>query len=358
MFPHHHHGHDHAGHHHHGSGHGHAEAGGYRGGGGRTGLWIRTGVAAAIFGALAAAASMVIVPAGEALVVTRLGDPIRVLTTPGLHLKLPAPLEATTAVDLRLRTTTSGFQDVGTRDGLRVLTQAYVAWQVADDPDRVRLFLRSVRNDPDEAARQIRTFLASALEVTLADFDLSALVNTDPGRLEYPRLEARLREQLAARALDVYGIDVRQVGLERLTLPATTLAATVARMRAEREIVATERTGQGQRQAAEIRAAADRDARQVGARAREEAAAIEAKARQEAAEIYARSYQANPRLYTMLRSLDTLQDVVGANTRLVLRTDAPPFRVFVEGPDGGGDGAGAGDAGRSDVVRSRSGAKP
>ena len=41
----------------------------------------------------------------------------------------------------------------------------------------------------------------------------------------------------------------------------------------------------------------------------------------------------------MLRSLDTLENVVGENTRLILRTDAPPFRVFVEGPDadaGGG----------------------
>ena len=302
--------------------------------------WLRFAVAATIVGALIAAACLVIVPAGEALVVTRLGDPVRVLTTPGLHAKLPVPFETTTTVDLRLRTTSSGFQDVGTRDGLRVLTQAYVAWQVADDPDRVRLYLRAVRNDPDEAARQLRTFLASALEVTLSDFDLAALINTDPKRLEYDRLENRLREQLAGRALDIYGVAVRQVGLERLTLPATTLAATVARMRAEREIVATERTGQGQRQAAEIRAAADRDARQVGARAREEAAAVEAEARQQAAEIYANSYRANPKLYTMLRSLDTLQDVVGANTRLILRTDAPPFRVFVEGPDGDAGGGG------------------
>ena len=252
--------------------------------GARRNRWLRFAAAGMVVAVLIAAACLVVVPAGEALVVTRLGDPVRVLTTPGLHAKLPLPLETTTAVDLRLRTTSSGFQDVGTRDGLRVLTQAYVAWQVADDPDRVRLYLRSVRNDPDEAARQLRTFLASALEVTLSDFDLAALVNTDPGRLDYDRLESRLREQLAGRAINVYGIAVRQVGLERLTLPAATLAATVSRMSAERQIAATERARQGQRQAAEISAGADRDARQVGAKAREEAAAIEAEGRQRAAE--------------------------------------------------------------------------
>lgn len=295
--------------------------------------WGRYAVAASVVAILVAAASLVIVPAGEAMVVIRLGNPTRVITMPGLHAKLPIPFETTTAIDLRLRTTSSGFQDVGTRDGLRVLTQAYVAWQVADDPERLRLYLRAVHNDPDEAARQLRTFLASALEVTLSGFELDELVNTDASRLAYDRLESRLQEQLAGRALDVYGIAIRQVGLERLTLPAATLAATVARMRAEREVVATQRTGQGQRQAAEIRASAGRDARLIGAKAQEDAAAIEAAARQKAAAIYAGSYQANPDLYTMLRSLDTLETMVGENTRLILRTDAPPFRVFTEAPD-------------------------
>ena len=56
---------------------------------------------------------------------TRFGDPVRVLTEPGLAWKLPAPIEGTIPVDLRLRTTSSGLQDVGTRDGLRILVQAY-----------------------------------------------------------------------------------------------------------------------------------------------------------------------------------------------------------------------------------------
>ena len=36
----------------------------------------------------------------------------------------------------------------------------------------------------------------------------------------------------------------------------------------------------------------------------------------------------------MLRSLDTLSTVVNANTNLILRTDAAPFRVLVQGPPG------------------------
>jgi membrane protease subunit HflC len=54
---------------------------------------------------------------------------------------------------------------------------------------------------------------------------------------------------------------VVQVGIERLTLPSVTLTATVDRMRAERETIATERTAIGKREAAQIRSAAERDAR-------------------------------------------------------------------------------------------------
>ncbi len=110
---------------------------------------LRIGVAALILLAAIAAACIVMVPAGEAIVITRFGNPIRVVTQPGLAWKLPAPFETSIPIDLRLRTTATGLQDVGTRDGLRVLVQAYVAWQVPADPVEVRQFLRSVRNQPD-----------------------------------------------------------------------------------------------------------------------------------------------------------------------------------------------------------------
>ena len=300
--------------------------------GSRAGFATRLLLAAALAAGAGLAASAVTVPAGEAVVITRFGAPTRVLTEPGIAWRLPAPVETAVPVDLRLRTTSTGLQDVGTRDGLRILVQAYVAWQVPGDPEHVGRFLRAVRNDPDEAARQLRSFVGSALQVTASSFDLADLVNTDPGRVRLDAFEARLRDQVASGLLDGYGIAVRGVGLERLGLPEATLAATVGRMRSERETVAAERTAEGLRQAAQIRSDAARDARITVARARTEAAGIEAASRREAADINARAYGTDPQLYMLLRSLDTLSTVVGANTRLVLLTDAPPFNVLTDGP--------------------------
>jgi membrane protease subunit HflC len=281
-------------------------------------------------------ASFIQVRAGEAAVVTRFGEPVRVLLEPGLAWRLPAPIEAAVPVDLRLHTTSSGLQDVGTRDGLRIIVQAYVAWQVAGDPKDVSRFVRAVRNQPDEAARQIRSLLGSALQTTSAGFDLASLVNTDPKQVRISAFEDTLRSQIDAQLYSAYGVHVVQVGLEKLTLPAATLAATVDRMSAERETVAAQRTADGNREAAQIRSDAERDARIAIADANEKAAGIEAQSRKDAAAIYGRSYAGNPQLYMMLRSLDTLDSVVNANTNLILRADAAPFRALVQGPPAAG----------------------
>jgi membrane protease subunit HflC len=302
----------------------------------RLGAWLSGNgrVLAAIFVviiALLAACTILVVP-GEAIVMTRLGNPIRVITRPGLAWKIPAPVESTIAVDLRLRTTSSGLQDVGTRDGLRILVQAYVAWQVPDDADHIRQFLRAVRNQPDVAAEQLRSFIGSSLEISVSSFELTSLINTDASKVQLNELESRLLARIDEQALRVYGIKIVQVGIERLTLPAETLNATVARMAAERDTVAAQRQAEGDRAAAEIVSNADRDGRVLLAQAKADASAIDAKSRVEAADIYSKAYSRDRELYTLLRSLDTLSSVVHANTTLVLRADAAPFRILVDGP--------------------------
>ena len=338
------HGHDDDGHHHHGHDGHHAEAA-------TASIRLRRAVRFALAGIVLAgavlAACAITVSTGEAVVVTQFGDPVRVLTAPGLAWKAPAPVQTTMQVDLRLRTTSTGMQDVGTRDGLRILVQAYVAWQVAPDPDHVRQFVRAVRNDPDEAAQQIRSLVGAGLQITASSFDLADLVNTDAGRARIGEFEARLLRQIARQLRDAYGIEVQQVGLERLSLPNTTLQATVARMRSERETVAAERTAEGLRAAAEIRSGSARDSRITIARAKTEAAEIEAASRRESAAIHAKAYAGDPELYLMLRSLDALTEIVGPNTRLVLRTDAAPFDMLVQArvhdsaPAPGAGGAGS-----------------
>ncbi len=298
----------------------------------RFGMTVRLVVATVIIVFAILAECIVMVPADQAVVISQFGDPVRVLTRPGLAWKLPTPIQTVVPIDLRLRTTSTGVQDVGTKDGLRVLVQAYTAWQVPDDPQHIRQFLRAVRNQPDEAARQLRSFVSAAMHITASNFNLSDLVNSNQGNVRIDAFEQQLQGQIAQQMLQSYGIQVRQVGLERMTLPAATLAATVARMSAERETVAAARTADGLRRAAQIQADADRDGRETVANAQKQAAQIQADAEASAAAIYAKAYRADPGLYTTLRSLDAMGKIVGSNTSIVLRTDSAPFKVLSGGP--------------------------
>lgn len=293
---------------------------------------LRLGIAAFLLTLAVLTACLLNVSAGSATVVTRFGNPERVLLSPGLAWRLPAPFETPINVDLRVRSTSSGLQDVGTRDGLRVLVQAWVIWKVKPDDNNVLRFIRAVQNQPDEAARQIRTFIGSALETTTSNYALADIVNVDRNKVKIDQLEQGLQAQLKSQLLNSYGIEVIQTGIERLTLPAVTLNATVDRMRAERETIAAERTAEGKRLAAEIHSQADRDGRIVEADASVKAATIVANAQRDAASIYGKAWASDPQLYSLLRSLDTLSTIVNSNTRLVLRTDAEPFKALVQGP--------------------------
>ena len=317
-------------HHHHDHDHGHSHAPNAQGGS----RAFRLAVAAVLVLVAILAATLAVVPQGTALVVTRFGDPVRVEVAPGLVWRLPAPVERTVAVDLRLHTTATGLHDVGTKDGLRIQIAAFAAWRVPAQPEAILGHLRAVRGDADEAAGHLRSFLGSALETEASRFTLGELVNTDPAQVRLDALEQALVKRLAEQARATYGIELVQVGIERLGLPDSTIKATVERMIAERQTAAAERKAKGSQLAAEINQAALRDSRIVIAQAHEEASAVEAKSRSEAAAIYAKAHAADPELYAFLRGLDTLEQIITSGTRVVLRTDAAPFKSLVEAPVG------------------------
>lgn len=277
-------------------------------------------------------ACLVRVTSGSAKVITRFGKPVRVVTEPGLAWRLPPPIDREQDVDLRLHTTSSGTHGVLTKDGLSVEIQAFVAWRVPAEPERIIQFMRAVGNQPAEAATQLQSYLGSALETVTSRFELKSLLNTDASQVELGRFEDALQERLTEKVLAVYGIQIEQVGIERLGLPQANVAATIERMSAERTIVAERKKALGRERAGEIRATADKERRIALAQANTEASQIRAAASGEVAAIEGRVQAQDPQLYTFVRSLDTLEQVITNGTRIILRTDAAPFSALVSNP--------------------------
>jgi membrane protease subunit HflC len=275
------------------------------------------------------ALSVVDVGAGQAVLVTHFGSPARVLTRPGLYLTWPAPAGKILAVDTRLHTTLGQLREVTTRDERHLQMQAFAVWRVPAAADAVKLFVRA---GGDAAAHAIEGLVSDAAQEAAGGFAYADLLNGDAHKLRLDELAGKVKDAIAGRMHEAFGVTVLEAGIVRLSLPEAVLAATEARMQAQLAAAAALQTAHAQSQAAEIRAEASRDSRIALAEAQTEAAQIEAASRKDAADIQAKAYNADPDLYLMLRSLDTLSTMVGPSTRLVLRTDAAPFNMLVQGP--------------------------
>lgn len=290
-------------------------------------VWIAAAVAA---GGLAASAT--VVGAGQAAIVSAFGNPRRVLVAPGLYWVFPAPVQTASIVDTRLQLTEGEALGAVTRDGTPLFVQAFAAWRVATEPGALLKFWRAAGGDASAPARQMRTLLAGAIADSVHNFGFADLFGMDQTKPHLPELEAALQKRLAAPLQTDFGITLVRVGIERMSLPEAALAAATADFQAKLTAASAARAAESRLQAAQIRAEAARDSRIATAETQTQVAEIAAAARKQAADIEARAYNADPDLYMMLRSLDTLANVVGPSTRLVLRTDAAPFNVLVQGP--------------------------
>ena len=282
----------------------------------------QTAVVASVVGILLAATGFS-VPEGEAALVVRFGDPTRVIDEPGLHWKAPWPVDEVVAVDLRRRTFESGHAEMLTRDRKNVVLVGFAIWRVSDP----LAFHRSI-GTIDNAEEKLDGLLTNAQIGVLGRFDLQALTSTDPSQLRTQEIEGELLAAVESVAREQYGIEVLAVGFQRLSLPEDNVTAVFKQMRAERRQYAARYEAEGAEAAARIRADTDLEAARIRASGAEEAARIEGDAEAEAARIYAEAHRQDPDLYRFVRSLDALDDVVGADTTVILRTDSPPFRML------------------------------
>ena len=292
--------------------------------------WLRRGLGLVLVCALAGRASTVPVREGTAAIITRFGEPVRTLDQPGLHPRLPWPAEEAVLVDLRARTFSTAHTEMLTRDKKNVILVGFAVWRVSD-PLR---FLQAV-GSVEAAEQKLDGLVTNAQIGVLGGFDLAALTSTDPSTLQLDAIEAALLAAVEGMARDQYGIAVLDMGFSRLSLPEENVAVVFRQMKAERKQFAARHQAEGDEEAARIRAEADLEAARIRAEGEAEAARIRGEAEAEAARIYAEAYARDPDLYRFVRSLESLDAVVGGQTTVILRTDSEPFRLLAS-PGGSG----------------------
>jgi membrane protease subunit HflC len=259
----------------------------------------------------------------ELAVLTRFGQPVRVIDHPGLYLKWPWPIETVNRFDGRLNFFDIRISEALTRDKRNVIVPVFVVWKIRN----ALRFLEAMGGN-ENAQNKLDSLVSSAKNTILANYDFNQLVSSNPDKVKLAEIEKKIAEATAPQARETFGITIEQVGIKRLTLPAVNTQYVLERMRAERAQFAEQYRAEGRRQADEINAQTAAEQTVILAKARQKAEETRGKGEAEAAHIYAQAHAQAPEFYRFLRELEAFKKVVNGGTTLVLDSKTPPFELL------------------------------
>lgn len=296
----------------------------------RAPLWtklVRIGLGISIFALLVAYPCYVQVSEGTAVVVTRFGNPTRQLVEPGAYFKLPWPVEDARIVDLRQHVFNTPYTATLTHDRRNVVLSTFVVWNVADP----LLFLQSA-GSVEAVSAKIDGMVTAAKNTRMGGYDLSALVSTDSSQLQSERIEQQLLEDVRQDASEKFGIQIRQIGINRIAYESSNVAAVLAQMKAERESAAKQLRALGEKDANAIRDDAVVRSEEILRDGRLAAGEIRADAEQKVSEIYAQAHLRDPEFYRFWRSLEALKRSLGSDSTIILRTNEGFMDLLTDPP--------------------------
>jgi modulator of FtsH protease HflC len=274
-------------------------------------------IALVVLGLFAAYGSLFTVYQTKQALVVRLGEPVRVIKEPGLHVKAPL-VDTVITVDNRILDLENAAQEVFASDQRRLVIDAFARYRITD----VLRFYQTVTNTEGANVR-LSSLLNAALRRVLGEATLIHVVRDDRAALM-----ARVRDQLDREAR-AFGIEVVDVRIRRADLPEQNSQAVYQRMQTERQRQAASIRGEGNQKSQEIRAKADRDVTVIVAEAQSRSEQTRGEGDAQRNRIFAEAYGKDPDFFGFYRSMQAYEAGLRANdTRLVLRPDSDFFKYF------------------------------
>jgi len=262
---------------------------------------------------------------GETVVVLSFGKPLKVVSEPGLNLRLPYPFNSLKRFDSRLLLLHPRPAEFLTADKKNLILESALCYRLTDPI----LFMKTVR---DQAGLEIRLtdLLSSNTGLLLGHFELSDLINVNREKIQFEDLNIRLTALMKENSRNL-GIRLERVFITRLTLPEVNRTSVYQRMRAERNRIAKKYIAEGEETAQKIRAEADSQSRMLIAEAERQATLIRGKAEAEAMKTYGDAYRQNREFYNFTRAMEFYRKVLGEKSTLVLDDESPLLKPLLAG---------------------------
>ena len=258
----------------------------------------------------------------EHVVVTQFGRPVQAITQPGLNWKLPDPIQSIQRYDNRLKVFLPSQAEFLTRDKKNIVAEAYPTWKITDPVQ----FMKTVK-DPAGARSRLTDIVSSELGVAFGQYDLSALVTAEKGKMKLPAMMEKVT-RISNNKVKEYGMLVTDVRVKVLNFPQKNKLSVFQRMRAEREQIARKYRSEGAEEASKIRAEAEKEKKIILSQAYEQAQKFKGEGEAMAITIYADAYQKDPEFYKFLRSLEAYEKFIDDKTTTILPTDAEILKYF------------------------------
>lgn len=257
----------------------------------------------------------------EIAIRTRFGKPAGVQRDAGLHLKMPFFVDTVTKVDRRKQLVESPLVQSTTKDGLQIVVQAYLFWQVQDTDDAAQAFFMSYGGSLEEASKDLEQTLAGAVKA-VASFNFDELVGPNAKLAD---AEKAILAGVAASTKT--GVQPVMVGLSQVVLPQKTTVSVLSRMSEVQNTLAKLEGAKASSQAQALTSQANSQASTIRDFASQWATRIEAKGTEEATQYYKQLDQ-HAELATFLAWIDAMRAGLRGSTTYVGDTTTAPFHLL------------------------------
>ena len=203
--------------------------------------------------------SVYVVYQPEQAIVLQFGEPVRLVTEPGLKFKVPF-IQNTVFYDARLLNLDPPAQEVVLNDKKRLDFDSFTRYRIIDPLK----FYQTVRTE-EQARSKLAEIVNSSLRKVLGRVTLTELLSEQRTQIMQD-ISSTVKKDAEA-----IGVSVADVRIRRADLPIEVMQAINHRMRTERERDAKEFRAKGQQQAQNIRATADKEATIIVAEAEKNA---------------------------------------------------------------------------------------
>jgi membrane protease subunit HflC len=254
----------------------------------------------------------------EMVLITQLGQPVRVIETPGLHAKIPF-IQTAIPFDKRLLDYESPSEEVILGDQRRLIVDSFTRYRITDPLE----YYQAVGPTEDGIRARLNSVVTSSLRRVLGNESLLDVLSK-----QRDRIMASIREQVNGE-MRGFGVSVIDVRIRRADLPAENTAAILQRMQSERDRVARQARAEGAEAAAKIKADADRQKTVLLAEARAGADRLRGEGEAQAIAIYASAFQRDPQFFATWRTYQAYKDAFsGGHSRIILSPDNDFLRLL------------------------------